>query len=252
LRAELFGRWAGGRVEFSNELDEHVSELWIVVLWLGADNFDHLAVAVRCLLFLAPRLVHHSEAIPSVVHVRKALKEIASGGLGLFQLTGFHEVDRGVGGGGQLFEFIIHRAVIGKPLKDRGFRRKLLGATGCGALLAVLESNAERVASEKLAAEKAAAEKAVEEKAAAEKAAAEKAAAEKAAADEAMRKAEQEIEQQKEAFKQDQSRYIGSTASGSWQCHGGWRHSKAVDDFQRCEAKQWARSRRFSIPPKHL
>jgi membrane protein involved in colicin uptake len=91
----------------------------------------------------------------------------------------------------------------------------------------------------------------VEEKAAAEKAAAEKAAAEKAAADEAMRKAEQEIEQQKEAFKQDQSRYIGRTASGSWQCHGGWRHSKAVDDFQRCEAKQWARSRRFSIPPKH-
>ena len=136
MRAELFGRWAGGRVEFSNELDEYVSELWNVDLCLGADNFDHLTVAVRCLPFLAPRLVHHYEAIPSVVHVRKALKEIASGGLGLFQLTGFHEVDRGVGGGGQLFEFIIHRAVIGKPLKDRGFRRKLLGATGCGALLA--------------------------------------------------------------------------------------------------------------------
>jgi hypothetical protein len=50
--------------------------------------------------------VHHAEAIPAGVDFGIALNQIASGGLGLLELAGVHEVDRGIGGLGQLVLFL--------------------------------------------------------------------------------------------------------------------------------------------------
>src|SRR5262245_4489143 len=126
--------WSG--VDLIDEVHEDVVKLGIVVFRLGADNLDCLAIAICSRLFLPSCLVHHAEAIPAVVHVRKALEEIASGSLGLFQLAGFDELNRSVGGCGQLFEFLIDFPGSGKPRKELGFSGALLCATGFGALLA--------------------------------------------------------------------------------------------------------------------
>src|SRR5690242_5652867 len=102
--ATILAVCAGHRwVELGEEFFEDVGKLRIVVLRLRADNLDCLAVAVCSWLLLAACLVHHAESIPAVVDVRKAIEEIASGGLGLFQLSGLDEADGGIGGGGQLF-----------------------------------------------------------------------------------------------------------------------------------------------------
>src|SRR5215813_11373052 len=113
-----------GRIEFIDELDEHVSELRVVHLGLGADDFDRFAVAVRRLLVFAPGLMHHSEAIPAVMHVGKAFKEISSEGLGLFEPAGSHEVGGGIGRGYQFLEFLVQRALFGQ-LCATGFRSLL-------------------------------------------------------------------------------------------------------------------------------
>src|SRR5882672_2575881 len=59
----------GWRVEAIHELDEHFLEAGLVVVGLVSDECDHLAVTVGSLPAVAARLVHHSEAIPAVVHV---------------------------------------------------------------------------------------------------------------------------------------------------------------------------------------
>src|SRR5262249_49916235 len=121
---------------FVDELYEDVCKLRIVVLRVRPDNLDCLAVAVCSWLLVSACLVHHAEAIPAVMDVRKAVQEFASGGLGLIQLSGFEEGDGGVGGGGQLFEFLINCRGFGNPRKELRFRQALLQTTGFGVLLA--------------------------------------------------------------------------------------------------------------------
>ncbi len=43
-----------------------------------ADKVDHLAIAISCLSVIAARLVHHSEAVPAVMHVGEAAEQAAS------------------------------------------------------------------------------------------------------------------------------------------------------------------------------
>jgi uncharacterized protein with PhoU and TrkA domain len=43
-----------------------------------ADEVDHLAIAVGRLSAVAARLVHHSEAVPAVVHVGEADQQVSN------------------------------------------------------------------------------------------------------------------------------------------------------------------------------
>jgi hypothetical protein len=70
----------------------------IVVVGVGADEVDDLAVAVGGLLIVASRLVDHPEAIPAIMHIGEAFEEVARGALGFVELAGTDEVDGGVGG----------------------------------------------------------------------------------------------------------------------------------------------------------
>src|SRR5262249_35267248 len=65
-----------------------------------------LAIAIRGDLRLALGLVHHSEAIPAVVHFGIPLNQIPSGSFGFLELAGVHKIDGGVGGLGQLVLFL--------------------------------------------------------------------------------------------------------------------------------------------------
>jgi hypothetical protein len=66
----------GWRVEAIHELDEHFLEAVLVVVGVVPDECDHLAVTVGSLPAVAARLVHHSEAIPAVVHVGEAAEQV--------------------------------------------------------------------------------------------------------------------------------------------------------------------------------
>ena len=68
-------RLCGWRVEAIHELDEHFLEAGLVVVGVVPDECDHLAVTVGSLPAVAARLVHHSEAIPAVMHMGEALEE---------------------------------------------------------------------------------------------------------------------------------------------------------------------------------
>jgi uncharacterized protein with PhoU and TrkA domain len=58
----------------------------IVVVGVGADEVDDLAVAVGGLLIVASRLVDHSELVPPIMHIGEALEEVARGALGLAEM----------------------------------------------------------------------------------------------------------------------------------------------------------------------
>ncbi len=61
-----------GRIEPFNELGELLEHACIIVVGMLADEVDHLAIAAGRLSAVAARLVHHSEAVPTVVHVGEA------------------------------------------------------------------------------------------------------------------------------------------------------------------------------------
>src|SRR6202045_1745443 len=86
------------RVEAIHELDEHFLEAGLVVVGVVPDECDHLAVTVGSLPAVAARVVHHSEAIPAVVHVGEAAEQVACSRLGLVKLGSANQVHYGVGG----------------------------------------------------------------------------------------------------------------------------------------------------------
>src|SRR5580704_206207 len=88
----------GWRVEAIHELDEYFLEAGLVVVGVVPDECDHLAVTVGSLPAVAARLVHHSEAIPAVVHVGEAAERVACSRLGLVKLCSANQVHYGVGG----------------------------------------------------------------------------------------------------------------------------------------------------------
>src|SRR5271168_574692 len=88
----------GWRVGAIHELDEHFLEAGLVVVGVVPDECDHLAVTVGGLPAVAARLVHHSEAIPAVVHVGEAAEQVACSRLGPVKLGSANQVHYGVGG----------------------------------------------------------------------------------------------------------------------------------------------------------
>src|ERR1700722_3618900 len=88
----------GWRVEAIHELDEYFLEAGLVVVGVLPDECDHLAVTVGSLPAVAARLVHHSEAIPAVVHVGEAAERAARSRLGLVKLGSANQVHYDVGG----------------------------------------------------------------------------------------------------------------------------------------------------------
>jgi hypothetical protein len=78
-----------------------------------ADEVDHLAIAVGSLSAVAARLMHHSEAVPAVVHIGEAEEQVACGGLGLVELGGANKLHHGIGGG-------IKRVLVGVFLLGPG------------------------------------------------------------------------------------------------------------------------------------
>jgi hypothetical protein len=90
------------RIESADELGELPDHAGIVAVGMLADEVDHLAIAVGRLSAVAARLVHHSEAVPAVVHVGEADQQVACGRLGLVELGCGDELHHGIGGGVQL------------------------------------------------------------------------------------------------------------------------------------------------------
>ena len=87
-----------GRIELVDELGELLGHGGIVVVGMLADEVDHLAIAVGGLSAVTARLVHHSEAVPAVVHVGEASEQVACSRLGLDKLGSANQVHYGVGG----------------------------------------------------------------------------------------------------------------------------------------------------------
>lgn len=90
------------RIELGDQLFEGRRELRLVLLGMGADELDHLPVAVRGGFPFSPRFVDDAEAIVSIMHIGIALKQLARGLLGLIELAGVYEVNHGVGVAGEL------------------------------------------------------------------------------------------------------------------------------------------------------
>src|ERR1700757_5300895 len=61
-------------------------------------RIDLLMETVENLPVIASRLLHHSEAIPAVVHVGEAAEQVACSRLGLVKLGSANQVHYGVGG----------------------------------------------------------------------------------------------------------------------------------------------------------
>jgi hypothetical protein len=62
------------------------------VIGVLAQEVEHLPVAVGGLPAVAPRLVHHAEPVPAVVHFRVARQQRAGGGLGPIRMMLLHKV----------------------------------------------------------------------------------------------------------------------------------------------------------------
>jgi hypothetical protein len=69
---------------------------------MGADELDHLPVAIRGGLPLPTRFEDHAESVISVVHVRISLEELARGLLGLIERACADKINHGVGVAGEL------------------------------------------------------------------------------------------------------------------------------------------------------
>src|SRR6185437_8318269 len=81
---DLFSRRSGlSRIQFFYELLEGNLEVWFVVVGVGVDELDDLAVAVRGRLVVASCLIDHAEPIVTVVHLRVTLDELSSHSLRL-------------------------------------------------------------------------------------------------------------------------------------------------------------------------
>ena len=59
------GRW----IEFCYQAVEDGFELWVIVIRMSVYELDDPAVAIGCFFVLAPRLVHLTEAIVSVMYL---------------------------------------------------------------------------------------------------------------------------------------------------------------------------------------
>lgn len=138
---------SGGRrrVEFVDHLLEGDREGGFVLVGMGADEFDDLAVAVCRGLLLAACLVDHPEAVVSVMDLGVVFKERPSGLIGFIELAFVDEIDHGVGVAGQFVCDIVHKIaavlavvmavvmIVGVPCRlggaslGRGFER---GARG--------------------------------------------------------------------------------------------------------------------------
>jgi len=101
--------WQVARAAFMPPIDrEHLpGSLLELVVGMLADEVDHLAIAVGRLSAVAARLVHHSEAVPAVVHIGEADQQVACGRLGLVELGRGDELHHGIGGGVQFVP--LHR-----------------------------------------------------------------------------------------------------------------------------------------------
>src|SRR6202050_3434556 len=121
----------GWRVEGIHELDEHFLEAGLVVVGVVPDEGDHVAVTVGSLPAVAARLVHHSEAIPAVVHVGEAAEQVACSRLGLVKLGSANQVPYGVGG--DIERVLVSIFLLG-PGEAGGGRWRPLGgpAAVCG------------------------------------------------------------------------------------------------------------------------
>ena len=86
----------------------------IVVVGVGVDDFDGLAVAGDRLLALTARLVHHPQPIVTVDQVGVVLQQLPGRLLGFVQTTRMDQIDDGVGGVVKLRRFLIS----GKPLRN--------------------------------------------------------------------------------------------------------------------------------------
>ena len=102
-----------GRIEPFNEVGELLDHAGVIVVGMLADEVDHLAIAVGRLSAVAARLVHHSEAVPAVVHVGEADQQVACGRLGLVELGRADELHHGIGGGIKLV--LIGVFLLGHP-----------------------------------------------------------------------------------------------------------------------------------------
>jgi len=98
-REQFGGSGCGGGIEPVDELGELFDHGSVVVVWVLADEVDHHTIAVGRLSAIAARLVHHSEPVPTVVHVGEPEEQVACSRLGLIELGGTDEVHHGIGGG---------------------------------------------------------------------------------------------------------------------------------------------------------
>ena len=60
----------------------------IEVIGVGADELDHLAVALCRLLLIAARLIHAGEPLVPIRHLRVPFQQLPRGLLGFIQLAG--------------------------------------------------------------------------------------------------------------------------------------------------------------------
>jgi hypothetical protein len=75
----------GWRIESGNQLGKVFDHAGVVTIGMVVDEVDHLAIAIGCLSAVAARLVHHSQAVSSVVHIGEAAEQVACSRLGLVQ-----------------------------------------------------------------------------------------------------------------------------------------------------------------------
>jgi hypothetical protein len=119
-----------GRIELVDEPHELFSDGGVVVVGMLADEVDHFAIAVGGLSGVAARLMHHSEAVPAVMHVGETDQKVTCGCLGLVEPVGADEVHDGIGGGIKLV--LIGVFLLGHAQARGDLCRQLIDGQGMG------------------------------------------------------------------------------------------------------------------------
>lgn len=86
----------GWRIKLCHQPVEDRLKIMVVLLGVRSNEVDDFPVAVGCALVISSRLIDHSEAIVSVMHVGEAHQEIVCGLLGLVEFGVVDKVDDGI------------------------------------------------------------------------------------------------------------------------------------------------------------
>jgi hypothetical protein len=98
-------------------------ELRLVLVRVGAHEFDYLTVTVSGLFVLATRFVDHPQAVVTVVYLGEAHEELTCCVLGVIELAGAHQIDDGVGRLGEIVlthHQNLERTVTGRNVGSGG------------------------------------------------------------------------------------------------------------------------------------